>query len=120
MAHLEAAAGVFILGSTEPHYTPSKVYQAVLAKKPLWALRHKDSSACEVIRFTGAGILLTFQGEIDVETTVTSGLQESYLAFLEFIKSYNAASINRKAFEAYSAEEVTRVLAETLNKALSA
>ncbi|RZK26079.1 MAG: hypothetical protein EOO43_03835, partial [Flavobacterium sp.] len=38
LAHLEHADGVFILGSTEPHYTPSKAYQGILAGKPILAV----------------------------------------------------------------------------------
>ncbi|HEV9037523.1 MAG TPA: hypothetical protein VGQ51_12905, partial [Puia sp.] len=63
LVHLEAAAGVFILGSTEPHYTPSKVYQGVLSGKPLLAVLHRESTAASVIREAGAGIVLSFGSE---------------------------------------------------------
>ena len=36
--HLAHASAILILGSTEAHYTPSKVYQAVQAKRPIFAL----------------------------------------------------------------------------------
>ena len=55
LVHLNAADGIFILGSTEPHYTPSKVFQGVLSKKPILAVLHKDSTALKVINETGAG-----------------------------------------------------------------
>ncbi len=48
-----AADGVFILGSTEPHYTPSKPYQGVLSGKPILAVLHKESTAVNVIKESG-------------------------------------------------------------------
>ncbi len=66
LIHLSEATGVFILGSTEPHYTPSKVYQGVLSEKPIIAVLHSASSACEVIRKSDAGMVLDFDGEDDI------------------------------------------------------
>src|SRR5258708_3390682 len=62
LVHLDAADGVFVLGSTEPHYTPSKVYQAVLSGKPVAAVLHRESTAVKVIRRSCAGLVLDFDG----------------------------------------------------------
>ena len=35
--HLEHSDAVLVLGSTERHYTPSKVFQAILSKRPVFA-----------------------------------------------------------------------------------
>lgn len=116
LAHLEASQGVFILGSTEPHYTPSKVYQGVLSKRPILAVLHEESQACEVLRHTGAGRVLSFAGEDDLETIgqTFAGVFDDYRAFAE---SFKPEAVDRAAFEAFSARSVTRTLAEALDRA---
>jgi hypothetical protein len=55
------AHAVLLVGSTEPHYTPSKVFPALLARRPIVALYHAASSVVEVMRHAGAdGRLITF------------------------------------------------------------
>lgn len=115
LVHLNAADGVFILGSTEPHYTPSKVFQAVLSQKPVLAVLHKDSTALTVIRMTGAGVA------VDMDPASLSGLPNSFLSgmsqYQAFHDEYKPESVDMKQFEAWSAKEVTRQLAELLDKA---
>jgi hypothetical protein len=115
LVHLNAASGVFILGSTEAHYTPSKVYQAVLSQKPVWAVLHKLSSACRVIRTSNAGTVLEFNGEEDTDH-IYKGFSQSFIEFINFIQEYDFNRINQKEFENYSAEKVTGILAASLNK----
>src|SRR3954451_21396908 len=35
LSHLAHASAILIIGSTEAHYTPSKIYQSVQAKRPI-------------------------------------------------------------------------------------
>ncbi|GAA4426852.1 hypothetical protein GCM10023188_09340 [Pontibacter saemangeumensis] len=42
---LAASYAVMIIGSTEKHYTASKTFQALLSKKPVFGIFHKESSA---------------------------------------------------------------------------
>ncbi|WP_018610980.1 hypothetical protein [Segetibacter koreensis] len=118
LVHLNAATGVFILGSTEPHYTPSKVYQAVLSQKPIWAILHRESSACKVIRGSGAGVVLAFDGENDVENIFKS-FPKSFDEFLLYAENYNCHTINQIEFEKYSASSVTATLVDLVNKIIS-
>lgn len=115
LVHQEEADAVFILGSTEPHYTPSKVYQGVLAKKPIFAILHEASSACEVLRETGAGQVLHFRGERAVDT-IGEAFADKFCAFRKFADTFDAEQIDTSAFEAYSARSVTRTLAEALDE----
>lgn len=116
LAHLEAADGVFVLGSTEPHYTPSKVYQGVLSDRPIFAVLHQDSTACDVVRETGVGTVLAFDGERDVDRIETD-FADGFRAFRQFAESYDATGVDRAAFDAYSARSVTQTLATALDKA---
>lgn len=115
LVHLEAANAVFILGSTEPHYTPSKTYQGVLSGKPILAVLHTKSTAVQVVRASNAGIVLDFNGEAGLQQ-----LREQWISiwhqFLQFHKSFNKAQVNQQQFEQYSAKAVTAKLTDLLNK----
>lgn len=115
LGHLMRSDGVLVLGSTERHYTPSKVFQAILSERPLFALLHEESTAVPMIRQAGAGDVLTLteQALPDPATTATA-----LLAFLER-PAHSAGTADRGGFEAYSARESTRLLAEALDRALA-
>lgn len=115
LVHLAAADGVFILGSTEAHYTPSKVYQAVLSGKPIFAVLHKQSTAVKVIRDSGAGMVLDFDGENDLDT-IESFFTPALLRYFKWIQTYEDVDINHYAFEEYSAKNITSQLATQLDK----
>ena len=118
LAHLDAADAVFILGSTEPHYTPSKTYQGVLSGKPLLAVLHQASTACAVLRDTGAGRVLAFDGEADVRR-IEAEFPDAFAAFRSSSATFDPALVNRAAFEAYSARNVTRSLAAALDRVVA-
>ena len=44
LAVLTHASGILLLGSSEPHYTASKLYPALLARRPVLAVFHEKSS----------------------------------------------------------------------------
>lgn len=117
LSHLNAADGAFILGSTEPHYTPSKVYQAVLAEKPLFAILHKDSTACEVINRSRTGVVLDFNGEDEIEK-IKAEFWQRWNNFMNFKNHYDATLIDEAEFHRYSAKSVTKQLATALEKVL--
>lgn len=118
LAHLEAAQGVFILGSTEPHYTPSKVYQGVLSERPILAVLHEASTACEVVRRTGAGRVLAFDGE-DGLSTIASEFADAFADYRAFAESFRREDVDVEAFQEFSARNVTRALAAALDMATS-
>ncbi len=114
LVHLNAADGVFILGSTEKHYTPSKVYQGVLSQKPILAILHRESTGAEVINKSKAGIVLGISGERDLER-VGQEFAAYWDKYLTFLKGYSYESIDQTMFEEYSAERVTEMLVQELN-----
>lgn len=117
LAHLEEVDAVFILGSTEPHYTPSKVYQGVLSQKPILAVLHEASTACDVIRDAGAGRVLGFAGEAGLDR-IELEFPQAYADFLRFVDSFDPSHVDLVQFEKYSARNVTRLLAQALDEAL--
>jgi hypothetical protein len=118
LAHINIADAVFILGSTEPHYTPSKVYQAILSGKPVFSVLHKKSTAVNVIREANAGVVLSFKGEDDV-TTITKEFCDHFLCFRKFKDHFKREQINLSAFDEYSAFAVTKKLSDLLYKTIA-
>ncbi len=118
LSHLEAADAVFVLGSTEPHYTPSKTYQGILAGKAILAVLHRASTACAVLRETGAGRVIAFDGEADVGA-IEAAVAQEFQRFREFSRDFDPTKVDRSAFEPYSARSVTRTLAAALDRAMA-
>jgi hypothetical protein len=50
---LSRSSGILLLGSSEPHYTASKLYPALLARRPLLAIFHEASSVVPLLRRAG-------------------------------------------------------------------
>ncbi len=111
--HLMRSNAVLVLGSTEPHYTPSKVFQAMLSDRPVFAVLHRDSTAVAMIRSAHVGEVLTLtEGELPSADSVATSL----LGFIER-PAYEAGSGDRSVFEGHSARESTRLFAEALDRA---
>lgn len=54
LAVLVEASGVLLLGSSERHYTASKLYPALLSTRPILALFHEASSVVSILREAGS------------------------------------------------------------------
>ncbi|MBS0540208.1 MAG: hypothetical protein JSR47_15680 [Proteobacteria bacterium] len=111
--HLEHSDAVLVLGSTERHYTPSKVFQAMLSRRPIFAMLHAESTAVGMIRTARAGEVLTLTEDRTPETAeIAAGLAA-------LIRDTSRAPMNadRSGFEAFSARESTRAVAEALDLA---
>jgi hypothetical protein len=112
--HLAHASAILILGSTEAHYTPSKVYQSMQSKRPIFALLHEQSTAVSVLRDSGAGHTVTF-----TEASLPAA-RELAISLASFIRDpqYCAEAVRWEAFDAYSARNSAKSLAEAIGSAL--
>lgn len=117
LVHLSIADGIFVLGSMEPHYTPSKVYQGILSEKPVFAVLHQESTASKVIAASKAGVVLTFDGEEDL-ARVSSNFLSKMKEFRLFAAEFDPQQVDQTAFEQYSAFNVTKILADHLDLAV--
>jgi hypothetical protein len=113
LAHLTKAHGVLIIGSTEAHYTPSKVYQSVQARRPVLALLHEQSTAIEVLRRSRAGFFITL-----TETRLPQPLEIANALEQLMIRPYDPNTVNWRAFAAFSSRESARTLAAAMDEAL--
>jgi hypothetical protein len=116
LRELEKADGIFILGSTEPHYTPSKVYQAVLSKKPILAVLHEKSTAVEVIEKSKAGITLLMDAENDLDT-LSERFLDQLKNYMSWAQTFDPLFVDKVYFDAYTAKAVTKKLVEAIQKA---
>ena len=116
LVHLNIADAVFVLGSTEPHYTPSKVYQAILANKPVMAVLHEQSQATPVLVQSNAGIVITIN-EQNIKQLQLKFAQQ-VITFKKFVDDFKPEQVNKEVFEQYSAYSVTKKLASLLDAAL--
>jgi hypothetical protein len=110
--HLERSNAVLVLGSTERHYTPSKVFQAMLSKRPVFAMLHAESTAVDMIARARAGRVLTLtERAMPAPAAVAAELQALMTAV------HDASAVDPAEFEAFSARESTRALAAALDQA---
>lgn len=114
LSHLVQATAILILGSTEPHYSPSKIYQSVEARRPIFALLHESSTAFTVLRESNAGVAIPVNETVFPEPTV---LAQNLMSFMGNTQ-YNEQTVNWSKFSAYSARESARKLSEALDSAL--
>ncbi len=113
LGRLAGADGILVIGSVESHYSPSKVYQAVQARRPVLALLHEASSAVGVLRNSGAGEALTLTPDrLPDPGSVADALERLY-----FSRPFDPAVVNWTAFGQFSARESSRRLAASLDEA---
>ncbi len=117
LIHLQAADGIFILGSTEPHYTPSKSYQGVLSGRPILAVLHKRSTGVGILKESGGAVVLPFNGENGLPA-IERDFGDAMKKFLDLEGCYNYHGIRHDLFEKYSAHEITRQLAVLLDQVI--
>jgi hypothetical protein len=116
LAHLAQAYGVLIIGSIEPHYTPSKVFQAVQSKRPVFALLHGASTAIEILEKSGAGVAIPLsERALPEPARIASRLQ----SFVED-RVFSPERVRWGEFDTFSARESARQMADALSEALEA
>ena len=111
---LSAANTVMVIGSTEKHYTASKVYQALLSERPVWAIFHEESTAVQVMQECSADQFLAKYSEGMVETELIAVMKVTLLERL----STSAWEPDIKALDKYSARESARKLVEGMEAVL--
>jgi hypothetical protein len=102
LASLKQADGIIIIGSTEPHYSPSKLFQAVFSKNPVLAVLHQDSEAIQLIKKSQAGFVCSITSDFNeeelivriVEILKTKLLKKQTLADLTYFDRYKGSAIS--------------------------
>jgi hypothetical protein len=118
LALLRAADAILIVGSDDPGYSASKVYPCVAAQRPILAVLHQASPAGRVITDCRAGEVVGFQGT-DSDEDLANRLRPVVRRLLDRPAAYQPET-NWKAFEPFTAREMTRRLCEVFDQARGA
>ena len=99
------AAGLLIIGTSEPHYTASKIYPYALAAKPILAIFHEQSSAVSSLSALTPARILTFGESRSAESQAAMAADH-----LEGLVTVDAATVPQIAAE-HTARGMTAKLA---------
>ena len=100
---LRDSTAVLLLGSRERHYTPSKVFPALVAKRPVLAVLHEASSASDLLRRTGHAPTVRLVTYDDASLSSRVDAIASELSALIAHPCYDADAVNGDALQPFSA-----------------
>jgi hypothetical protein len=117
LALLTQSSGILLLGSSEPHYTASKLYPALLAKRPLLALFHEASSVVSILRSIGdePTVRVVTYGDAPSADEVVAAVA-CHLRRLAADPIYRASDVSLDSVAEFSAAVLARRLAALLDQ----
>jgi hypothetical protein len=111
------ATAILMMGSTEHHYTASKLYPGLLAKRPLLVIYHEASTVVDIVRQSvgsPTARMVTYSDEQPAESKVEEIYRE--LAALSESPVYDPAAVNLQTMAQFSARVLAGRLCEVLEK----
>lgn len=113
---LRDADHLVVPGSDDPDYTASKLYPYILSRRPVLAAFHQNSSVVEILRQTGAGTAVTFDGRTDQDTLA----QEVLAAWTPMLERLPyTPDTDWDVFQPYTAEAMTRRQVDVFDQVVS-
>jgi glycosyltransferase involved in cell wall biosynthesis len=115
LAVLRQASALLLMGSSEPHYTPSKVFPALLANRPILAVYHEHSTVVPMLRAaapTAASVIAFSDARPVVECA--SCIADAIVALTDGAR--DAVRIDRHALEPWSAYVLAGRLASVCDR----
>lgn len=106
------ADALIVLGSDDGGYSASKIYPYILARKPLLAIFHEDSSVADLVRSTAAGALVTFNANTS-SAALAAEIGERWLDSACNEQSHT----DMNAFSPYTARQMTGSLCRIFDAA---
>ena len=117
LSALTNASAILLLGSSEPHYTASKLYPALLARRPLLALFHEASSVVSILRNAARqpSVRVISYGD---EIVTDSRLDEVARHLIEIARGhqYRPEDVDLGRAADYSASHLSRQLADLFDR----
>jgi hypothetical protein len=110
--NLSNAAGVLAIGSTESHYTASKIFQALLSGKPVFALFHRLSTIVKILEEVNGDNYLVTYDPTENSNTFEEKMEEGFKNFLS-VKTGWSPSLEK--LEPFSAKASAVALVNVLN-----
>jgi hypothetical protein len=117
LAVLTRASGVLLLGSSEPHYTASKLFPAMLARVPILALFHEASSVVSILAAAahGPSVRVVAYGDDVVSPSRVSEVARHLIAMAGGCL-YRDGDVNLASAADVSAASLGRALAGVLDR----
>ncbi len=97
---------ILMIGSNDASYTASKLYPCVLARKPILAIFHHQSSVVDILHQCRAGHAVTFTSDSKPENLLAE--MTTQLNELLSLAKPSKSLTNWSAFAPYTAREMTR------------
>jgi hypothetical protein len=116
---LRDSTAVLLMGSRERHYTPSKVFPALVARRPVFAVLHEASNASDLLRRIGRAptVRLITYGDQTPQARVEAIANE--LSGLIAHPCYEAGAVDERVLEPASADSLAGELAEVFTRCLA-
>jgi hypothetical protein len=114
---LTQASAILLLGSSEPHYTASKLYPALLARRPMLALFHEASSVVSILRSIGSEPtvrVVTYGGGDAIDGRI--GDVACHLRALAARAVYDPSDVSLERADEFSARSLARRLAAIFDR----
>jgi glycosyltransferase involved in cell wall biosynthesis len=117
LAVLTRASAILLLGSSERHYTASKLYPALLAKRPILALFHEASSVVSILRATASEptVRIVTYGDAPAHDDRVADVA-CHLRRLAADPIYRAADVSLARADEFSARALARRLGSLLDR----
>lgn len=109
------SAGLFLVGSEEPHYTASKVFPYILAQRPLLAIFREESSVVDILSEVNLGEVVTFNGDRSASDRIEE-IQACLARVISQVTNREPRKLN-DSFEHYTSRSMARRLATVFDGA---
>jgi Glycosyl transferase 4-like domain len=111
---LRDASGILLLGSSERHYTASKLYPALMVRRPLLAVFHQSSSVTSILRGAGRPPSVRLVTFADGQSPSLDAIYADLVALIRR-PSLDPLGFDLRAIEPYSARMLASTLAGVLD-----
>ncbi|MBD2501507.1 glycosyltransferase [Anabaena azotica] len=108
---------ILLIGSNDSTYTASKLYPCILARKPILAIFHHQSSVIDILKQCQAGEYITFNSHSQPENLLTQ-VTTAVHKLLSLPNGY-IPETNWSAFKPYTAKEMTRKQCQIFDQCLT-
>lgn len=113
LALLAQADVLLMIGSDEPHYTASKIYPNLMAKRPFLSIFHSASSSHSILSDAGGGCTFAFDSAAALEALVPD--VKAALEYLVTSREQLPAP-NEITYQQFSARQIAGQYAEIINE----
>lgn len=112
---LKKAKGILVIGSTEKHYTASKVFQSLLSGTPVFSIFHQQSDAAAILNKMGANSYLVEYNPADNPETLKQNVKDKFEGIISSKKIWNP---ELSLLDQYSAKASAQTLIKSIEKVI--